>query len=68
MQIGSLRLNPCDYVNPMPAFARRVAIRNHEVFFFTQLEKPIHKPFGAIERCLASREQGEGLELRSEAL
>ena len=59
MEIGSLSLNPCGYLNPMTALARRVAIGKHEVFFFTQLEKGIRKPFCAVKRCLAACGPGE---------
>ena len=68
MQIGSLCLNPCGYLSPMTALARRVAVRDHQVFFFTQTEKGIRKPFGAFERCLGSCERGETLELPSETV
>jgi hypothetical protein len=44
MEIGSLCLNPCGYLNPMTALARRVAIGRHEVFFFTELEKRFANP------------------------
>jgi hypothetical protein len=68
MEIGSVCLILCCYLNPMTGLARRVAIRSHEVFFFTQPEKGIRKSCGAIERCLASRGCGELFELPSEAL
>ena len=68
METGSLSFNPCGYLNPMTALARRVAIGKHEVFFLTQQEKGIGKPFGAVERCLASCGRGETLELPKEVL
>jgi hypothetical protein len=52
----------------MTALARRVAIRDQQVFFFTQAQKGIRKPFGAFERCLGSCERGETLELPSETV
>ena len=67
MEIGSLCLNPCGYLNPMTALARRVAIGRQEVFFFTELEKGIRKSYGTIELCPASCGRGETLEVPNEA-